>query len=83
MNALQTSVLSSNFTNRQIILRIVYIIALLMVLVILTVTIILLIEYFNSTGLVFSYLGTNAQPSVDNQSSASLSDGLHAAPLQA
>ncbi|VDK40862.1 unnamed protein product, partial [Taenia asiatica] len=83
MNALQMALLRSKFTNKQFILRIVYIVVLVLALVFLAASIILLIVYFSSTGLVASYLETNPQPSVGNQTPASLPDGLRATILHA
>ncbi|VDK45480.1 unnamed protein product [Taenia asiatica] len=83
MNALQMALLRSKFTNKQFILRIVYIVALVLALVFLAASIILLIVYFSSTGLVVAYLETNPQPSVGNRTPVSLPDGLHATVLHA
>ncbi|KAL5103981.1 hypothetical protein TcWFU_008306 [Taenia crassiceps] len=77
-NALQMAVLRANITNKQFILRIVYIAVLLLTLVFLAISIILVIVYISSTGLVVSYLATQPQvPAVGNQTPASLPDGLH------
>eukprot|EP00108_Taenia_solium_P006486 TsM_000940000 transcript=TsM_000940000 gene=TsM_000940000 len=78
MNALQMALLRSNFTNKQFVLRVVYIVALILTLVFLAASIILLMVYFSSTGLVVAYLETNPQPSVGNQTPVSLPDGLRA-----
>ncbi|VDK22266.1 unnamed protein product [Taenia asiatica] len=76
MNALQIAVLRSEFANKQFILRIAYIVALGLTLVFLAISIILLIVYFSSTGLVVSYLETNPHPAAVNQTSVSLPYGL-------
>ncbi|KAL5104023.1 hypothetical protein TcWFU_010304 [Taenia crassiceps] len=60
-NALQMAVLRANITNKQFILRIVYIAVLLLTLVFLAISIILVIVYISSTGLVVSYLATQPQ----------------------
>ncbi|VDK46398.1 unnamed protein product [Taenia asiatica] len=78
MNALQMVLLRSKFTNKQFILRVVHTVVLILTLVFLAASIILLIVYFSSTGLVVAYLETNPQPSVGNQTPVSLPDGLRA-----
>ncbi|KAH9277572.1 hypothetical protein ECG_09658 [Echinococcus granulosus] len=77
MNALQMAALRSDFRNKQLIFRIVYTVLLILALVFLAVSIILLIVYFSSAGLVVSYLETNPQPPT-NHTPISLPDGLRA-----
>ncbi|CDI96554.2 hypothetical transcript [Echinococcus multilocularis] len=69
--------LRSDFRNKQLIFRIVYTVLLILALVFLAVSIILLIVYFSSAGLVVSYLETNPQPPT-NHTPISLPDGLRA-----
>ncbi|KAL5962658.1 hypothetical protein TSMEX_009605 [Taenia solium] len=83
MNAPQMALLRSNSTNKQFTYRVIYIVLLVLTLVFLATSIILLIVYFSSTGLVLSYLQANPQPSVGNQTPVPLLDGLHATVLHA
>ncbi|KAL5103983.1 hypothetical protein TcWFU_008364 [Taenia crassiceps] len=80
LTGLQMAVLRTNITNKQFILRIVYIAVLLLTLVFLAISIILVIVYISSTGLVVSYLATQPQvPAVGSQTPVSLPDGLQTA----
>ncbi|VDK24541.1 unnamed protein product [Taenia asiatica] len=78
MNALQMALLRSKFTNKKFILRVVHIEVLILTLVFLATSILLLMVYLSSTGLIVPYLETNQQPSVGSQAPVSLPDGLRA-----